>query len=220
MQVALIGASGFVGRHVLHELLQRGHEVNAIARHLDHLPEMLKTHPAIHLVEADAASCQQLAPALQNQQAVISAFNAGWTNPDLYEAFMEGASQIEQTVQAAGIKRLIVIGGAGSLYDNDGRQLVDSPDFPKAFFAGASAARDYLNLLRQNTVLDWTFVSPAIEMNKTTAGIRRGQYRTGLEHPVFDQQGRSLISIEDLSMAIVDELEHPKFIRKRFTAAY
>lgn len=220
MHIALIGATGFVGSHILAELLQRGHEVTAIARHLEHLPEKLSSHPLIRLYQADASSPGELAPSLKAQDAVISAFNGGWTNPDLYEAYMEGASNIEKAVAAAGIKRLIVVGGAGSLYDNNGRQLVDSPESPKAFFAGASAARDYLNLLKQNTALDWTFVSPAIEMNKTTAGVRRGHYRTGLDHPVFDPEGRSAISIEDLSMAIVDELEQPRFIRKRFTAAY
>ncbi|SEA43226.1 hypothetical protein SAMN05192529_11852 [Arachidicoccus rhizosphaerae] len=220
MHVALIGASGFVGSHILAELVTRGHEVTAIARHLQNLPAPLKTHTLVHLHKADASREKELAPALEAEDAVISAFNGGWTNPDLYEAYMEGATNIEQSVAAAGIKRLIVIGGAGSLYDNSGHQLVDSPDFPKAFFAGASAARDYLHQLQKNTTLDWTFVSPAIEMNKTTAGVRRGHYRTGLDHPVFDTQGRSAISIEDLSMAIVDELEHPRFIRQRFTAAY
>jgi len=220
MRVVLIGATGFVGRHILLELLSRSHEVTAICRHAAAVPAPASANPGLHVVQADAVDGAQLAPLLARQQAVISAFNAGWTNPELYEAFMEGAVSIQKTVEASGVKRLIVIGGAGSLYDNEGRQLVDSPDFPKAFFAGASAARDYLNLLRQNTSLDWTFVSPAIEMNKTTAGKRRGHYRTGMDRPVFDKQGRSSISVEDLAMAIVDELENPVFIRKRFTVAY
>lgn len=220
MDVALIGATGFVGSHVLSELLSRGHEVTAIARHVNATIQMLRSHSNLHIQQADATVPGQLAPLLSHQDAVISAFNGGWVNPDLYETFLEGAINIQHTVERAGIKRLIIIGGAGSLLNKDGRQFVDSPDFPKAFFAGASAARDYLNIIRQNDTLDWTFISPAIEMNKTTAGIRRGHYRTSLDTPVLDEKGRSVISVEDLSMAIVDELENPAFIRKRFTVAY
>jgi len=220
MQVVLIGATGFVGTYLLNELCSRGHRVTAVSRNIDAAaykgcsPEQLRT------VQADATSSHQLLPLLRGQDAVISTFSGGWTNPDLYEAYMEGALHIQQSVEASDVKRFMVIGGAGSLYDQNGQQLVDSPDFPKAFFAGASANRDYLNILKQNTTLDWTFLSPAIEMNKTTAGVRRGAYRTGLDFPVFDEKGRSVISIEDLCVAIVDELEHPRFIRRRFTVGY
>lgn len=117
------------------------------------------------------------------------------------------------------MKRLIVIGGAGSLYI-DGKQLVDGPDFPAAFKPGAGAARDYLNILRGNKTLDWTFFSPAIEMNHETSRVRTGKYRTGLENPVFDASGRSIISAEDVAVALVDELEQNQHIRQRFTAAY
>lgn len=219
MHVVLIGATGFVGRHILKELLSRGHEVTAIARHTESTLDSLKVNTLLHFEQADATSAAELAPLLKGKDAVISAFNGGWTNPDLYETYLEGAVSIQQTVEASGIKRLIVIGGAGSLYDDQGRQFVDSPDFPKAFFAGASAARDYLNMIRQNTTLDWTFISPALEMNKTTSGIRKGHYRTSLDTPVLDK-GRSVISIEDLSIAIVDELQQGAFIRKRFTVGY
>ena len=220
MKVVLIGATGFVGRHILQELLSRSHTVTATARRIE---GNLLQEPAGHtlqFIQADATDQTQLLPLLQGHDAVISAFNAGWTNPDLYEAFIQGSLSIQHTIEKSSLKRLIVIGGAGSLYTEKGQQLVDSPDFPKAFFAGASAARDYLNILRQNKILDWTFVSPAIEMNKTTSGLRKGHYRTDLEHPIFDKNGRSVLSVEDLSMAIVDELEKGAFIRKRFTAAY
>jgi putative NADH-flavin reductase len=97
---------------------------------------------------------------------------------------------------------------------------VDTPQFPAEYKAGATAARDYLDVLRKEKDLDWTFFSPAIFMNPETAGVRRGQYRLGLENPVFDEAGRSVLSVEDLAVAIVDELEHPKHIKQRFTAGY
>ena len=112
------------------------------------------------------------------------------------------------------------MGGGGSLFVADGLQLVDTPGFPQEFKAGALAARDYLNVLKNERELEWTFLSPPLEMHHGTSGERKGIYKTGLDHPVFDANQRSAISVEDCAVAIVDELEHPKHIRQRFTVAY
>jgi len=117
------------------------------------------------------------------------------------------------------VKRFITVGGAGSLFI-DGNQLVDGPDFPADIKPGATAARDYLNEIKKNETLDWTFFSPAIEMHQGTAGVRKGTYRTALENPVFDADGRSILSVEDVAVALVDELEQNNFVKQRFTAAY
>lgn len=215
MKVALIGATGFVGKALLNELLSRGHQVLAIARK----PDVKEQVANLTWNSIDVYDTGALAEALKGNDAVVNAFNAGWTNPDLYDDFLKGSKSIETATAQAGIQRLIVIGGAGSLYIN-GTQLVDTPEFPAAFKAGAAAARDYLNKLKENNNLDWTFFSPAIEMNPHTSGTRTGKYRTGLENPVFDSNGKSVLSVEDLAVAIVDELETPKHIRQRFTAAY
>ncbi len=216
MNIALIGASGFVGSATLKELVYRGHQVTAITRH----PEKIPGNPKVKPVKADAMDPDQIAEAVKGQDAVISTFNAGWDNPDIYQDFLKGSKSIQEGVKKSGIKRLIIVGGAGSLYVADGVQLVDSPDFPEAWKAGALSARDYLNELRKETDLEWTFLSPAIEMNQSTAGVRTGSYRTGLENPVFDEQGKSVISVEDIAVALVDEVEHPKHIRQRFTVAW
>src|SRR5690606_19689323 len=139
---------------------------------------------------------------------------------NLYEDYLKGSKTIQAAAKKAGVKRLFVIGGAGSLFIAPGQQLVDTDAFPKEYKPGALAARDYLNMLKEETELDWTFLSPAIEMHQGTAGIRKGTYRTGLDNPVVDENGRSVISVEDMSIAIVDEIEQPKHIRKRFTVAY
>jgi putative NADH-flavin reductase len=97
---------------------------------------------------------------------------------------------------------------------------VDTPSFPDQYKQGASASRDYLNLLRQETDLDWTFLSPAILMHPGTSGIRTGKYRTGTNQPVFNEQGESRISVEDLAVALLDEAEKHQFIRQRFTIGY
>ncbi|HEY1166705.1 MAG TPA: NAD(P)-dependent oxidoreductase [Chitinophaga sp.] len=217
MKVALIGASGFVGSHILHELLDRGHQVTAIVRH----PEKVSAqHSNLVVKKGDVYNEKELAELLKGQEAVISAFNPGWTNPNIYEDFLAGSKAIQQAVKAAGVKRFIVIGGAGSLEVAPGVQLIDTPQFPAEFKQGASGARDYLNIIKQEKELDWTFISPAIEMHHGTSGVRKGVYRTGLDNPVFDENGRSILSVEDLALATVDELEHSKHIRERFTAAY
>jgi putative NADH-flavin reductase len=217
MKVALIGASGFVGSHILHELLDRGHQVTAIVRH----PERISTqHQGLVVKKGDVYNEKEVTELVKGHDAVISAFNSGWTNPNIYEDFLAGSKAIQQGVKAAGVKRLIVIGGAGSLEVAPGVQLIDTPQFPAEYKPGASAARDYLNIIKQEKDLDWTFISPAIEMNPSTAGVRRGAYRTALDNPVFDENGRSILSVEDLALATVDELEHSRHIRQRFTAAY
>ena len=215
-KIAVIGATGFVGAKVVNELANRGYQVRAIARH----PEKVEKNGAVEAIKADVYQGNELMEALKEADAVISAFNPGWTNPTIYDAFLKGARSIEKTVEKAGVKRFIAVGGAGSLYNENNEQLVDLSDFPAAIKPGAQAARDYLDELKRNSVLDWTFFSPAVEMHQGTSGVRKGTYRTSTETPVFNAEGRSILSVEDVAVALVDELENRKFIRQRFTAAY
>lgn len=214
-KVAVIGATGFVGTHIVNELVNRGYQVEAVVRDAS----KVQPNEKVAAKSIDVNNVDELAEALKGNDAVINSFNAGWSNPNLYQDFLNGSINIEKAVEKSGVKRFITVGGAGSLYI-DGKQLVDSPDFPEAYKAGATAARDYLNKIKENTTLDWTFFSPAIEMNQTTAGTRIGKYRTSLESPVFDENGRSVLSVEDVAVALVDELEQNNHIRERFTAAY
>ena len=215
MNVALIGATGFVGKAVLNELLQKEHQVTAIVRNA----ENVKLQAGLTVAGIDATDVNALAATVRGHDAVISAYNAGWANPNLYQDFLKGSKAIQEGVKKAGVKRLLVVGGAGSLFI-DGKQLVDAPEFPDAYKAGATAARDYLNELKKESELDWIFISPAMEMHPGTSGIRKGTYRTGLDNPVFNEEGKSIISVEDLAVAIVDEMEMPKYHRQRFTVAY
>ncbi len=216
MNIAIIGATGFVGKQLVAEALERGHEVTAIARNVSALTAGNGLTP----VQADVTDVPALAAALKGSDMVLSAYNAGWDNPELYNDFIAGSKAIQQAVKEAGVKRLLVVDGAGSLYVAPGVQLVDSPDFPEAYKAGATAARDYLDLLKDEQELDWTFFSPAIEMHPGITTGRTGQYRTALENPVFDADQHSRLSVEDLAVALLDETETPKHIRQRFTAAY
>lgn len=217
MKVALIGATGFVGSHVLTELTNRGHEVTAIVRDPS---KVTLSSPLLTVKQGDVFNTAELAAIFEGNDIVISAYNPGWTNPNIYGDFLKGSASIQEATKKSGVKRYLTVGGAGSLEIAPGLQLVDTPEFPEAFKPGATAAREYLNILKNETELNWTFLSPAIEMHQGTAGVRRGTYRTALNNPVFDENGRSILSVEDLAVAIADETEQPKYIKKRFTAAY
>ena len=217
MKIALIGATGFVGSAILKEALSRGQQVTAVLRH----PEKLSIKDKnLRVIPGNVMDTEKLSELIKGNDAVVSAYNPGWSNPDIYNEFLKGSKSIQAAVKKSGIKRLITLGGAGSSYIAPNLQLIDTPEFPAEWKAGALAARDYLNILRKEDQLDWTFVTPAIEMHPGTSGVRKGVYRTGLENPVFDENKKSIISVEDVAVAVVDELEKPKHIRQRFTIAY
>jgi putative NADH-flavin reductase len=216
MKVALIGATGFVGSALLEELLRRGHEVTALVRH----PEKIALRDHLKVVKADVLNAEDVKSAVAGSDAVVSAYNAGWGNPDIYNDFMKGSRAIVAGVKAAGVKRYLVVGGAGSLYVN-GAQLVDSPDFPAAIYPGASAARDMLTELQAESSLDWTLLSPPIAMQLGAHGERTGLYRVGQDAPLMQPDGQpGTISAADLAVALVDALEKHLHPRERFTVAY
>jgi putative NADH-flavin reductase len=213
MKIAIIGATGFVGSAILNELSSRNHEITAIARNA-------KNSSDVNWISADIFNTDALAEAIKGNDIVISAYNSGWTNPNIYDDFIAGSKAIQEAVKKSGVKRFITIGGAGSLFVAPGLQAVDTPDFPKEYHAGASAARDYLNILKEEKDLDWAFFSPAFEMHQGITTGRTGKYRLGLENPVFNDEQRSILSVEDLAVVIADEAETPKHHQVRFTAAY
>ena len=216
MKIALIGATGFVGTPVLAELLQRDHQVTALVRN----PAKLAPQPGVSTVVADAFDAEAVAAAVRGHDAVVSAFNPGWNEPDLYDKFLRGSAAIERGVEASGVKRLLVVGGAGSLFVAPGVQLVDTPQFadhvPANIVPGARAARDALTALRGNAVLDWTFLSPPAML---APGERTGAYRVGGEELPMAGDQPAGISVADLAVAIADEIEQPRHLRARFTVA-
>ena len=216
MKVALIGSTGFVGASVLEELLQRGHEVVVLVRH----PEKFPVREHVQIIKADVQHSDEVRRAVAGADAVVSAFNAGWANPNIYDDFMHGSRAIAEGVKAAGVKRYLVVGGAGSLYVN-GQQLVDSPEFPAAIKPGATAARDMLTELQKESSLDWTLLSPPIAMHLGDRGERTAQYRTGKDEPLMQPDGQpGTISVSDLAVALVDSLEQGAHKLVRFTVAY
>ena len=215
MKVAVIGATGFVGAALVAEFANRNNEVTAISRN----PKE-DSNDRVTTVQADVLDVDALAEILNGHDAVVSAYNAGWTNPNIYDDFISGSKAVQEAVKKSGVKRFITIGGAGSLFVAPGLQAVDTPDFPAEIKAGATAARDYLNILKEEKELDWVFFSPAFEMHQGTKTGRTGHYRLGLDNPVFNDENRSILSVEDLAVVIADEVETPKHHQVRFTAGY
>lgn len=216
MKIALIGGAGFVGSAVLEELLSRGHAVTAVVRRPDRLP----ARERLSLAVADAEQPAAVAAAVRGHDAVVSAFNPGWSHPELYARFLAGARAIVAGTRQAGVARLLVVGGAGSLYVAPGVQLVDTPEFaalvPPGVLPGAKAARDALTELAAETTLDWVFLSPP---GRLEPGQRTGRYRLGADALLMDGPAPAGISVQDLAVAIVDELETPRHHRARFTVA-
>jgi putative NADH-flavin reductase len=213
MKIALIGATGFVGSAILKEAVDRGHEVAAIVRN----PEKLTPHAKLHPKKGDVYNEDEVVRLVTGHDAVISAFNPGWSNPDIYNQQVKGARSIINGVKKAGVKRLLFVGGAGSLEVKPGIQSVDLPEFPAEYKQGALATREALNMLRKEVSLEWSFLSPSAELSP---GKRTGKFRLGTDQLLTSAQGESRISVEDYAMAMIDEVEMPKHIRRRFTVGY
>lgn len=203
MKVALIGASGKAGSRILAKLVRRGHRVAAIVRNLDRLPPQ----QGVEAKRADASNEAELAPLLAGHDAVISATRFSSTD----------ARALIAAVKHAGVKRLLVVGGAGTLETASGAQIVDLPDFPAVAKPESLAGREFLKLLQAEKDLDWTFLSPS---QLFAPGTRTGTFRLGEDRLLVDATGRSAISMEDFAIAMVDELETPRHQRRRFTVDY
>ncbi|NMF90331.1 NAD(P)-dependent oxidoreductase [Aromatoleum petrolei] len=212
MNIALIGASGYVGSALLKEALARGHRVTAIVSN----PAKLVVQAGLETVKADVLDGAALASRLQGHDAVVSAFS-GHAQADVRGYYVQGMRAIIAAAKQARVPRLLVVGGAGSLEVAPGVQLVDTPEFPAQWKGTAEGARDALQLLRAEPELEWTMLSPAAHLEP---GERTGRFRLGSDQLLVDAQGASRISLADYAVVMIDELERPAHARRRFTVAY
>lgn len=203
MKIALIGATGFIGSRLLAELVSRGHNVSAITRNPGKVPAQAGVTP----VQGDVFDKAGLAALLGGHDAVISAVHFTQSDP----------AGLIAAVRQSGVKRYLVVGGAGSLEVAPGLKLFDTPDFPAIYLDEAKAGGAFLDLLKQENGLDWSFLSPAAVI---APGERTGKFRLGGDQLLVDAEGRSAISAEDFAIALVDELEKPAHSRQRFSVAY
>ena len=213
--VVLIGASGFVGTAILNELLNRGHKVTAIVRDP---AKVTASNPNLKVIQADVTDTDVLIEASKGKDAVISAYNPVWKNPNIYEETLKNYPLIVDSVKKAGVERLLIVGGAGTLFYAPGKMVMDADDVPAKLLPGIKSLGEfYLNTLRKENDIDWIFLSPAANM---TPGERTGKFRIGKDDLVVDVNGDSNISVEDYAVAMVDELEQKKYHKERFTIGY
>jgi putative NADH-flavin reductase len=210
MKIALFGASGTIGQRIAQEALNRGHEVTGIVRN----PAKVQlTHPHLTITAGDALDAASVARVVVGHEVVVSAISPGG-NP---QVLVDAAHALIAGVARAQVRRLIAVGGAGSLEVSPGVLLLDTPKMQNVPWRPVVLAhRDALEVYRAAD-LDWTFFSPA---DQIAPGERTGAYRLGTDQLVTNAQGESRISAEDYAVALVDEIEQPQFIRRRFTAAY
>jgi hypothetical protein len=213
MKIVLLGASGFVGSAILKEALDRGHQVTAVVRNQGHL----NPTGELTIKIADVYDSGALAALIIGHDALISAFNPGWKDPNLYADQILGTTSILKAVKSASVKRVLWVGGAGGLEVKPGVRVIDAPDFPAAIKPGSLATIEALDQLRHESALDWSYLSPSANM---TSGARTGQFRLGGDQLLVDSCGHSKISVQDYAVAMIDELEHPAHIRQRFTVGY
>jgi len=210
VNIALFGASGTVGRRIAQEALARGHAVTALVRD----PTRLSlTHARLTVAASDVRDPARVAQAVAGHDVVVSA--VGPTGTDQVRIVVDAARALIVGLPQAGVQRLIVVNGAGSLDVAPGVQLVDTPEFPAAWRPIALVHRDALEVYR-TAALDWTVLSPAALI---APGERTGTYRTGADQLLTNDKGESRISAEDYAVALVDEIENPQFVRRRFTVA-
>lgn len=217
MKVAVIGSTGFVGSNIINELIIRDFIVLGISNS----NTKSTTLPNLTYINIDVNNTTELANIINGYDVLISAFSAGWSNPNYHENYINSSISIQKAVILAGVKRYIVIGGSGSLYVDKGVQAVDTDNFPKEFKTVARAAKEYfLNHLKSEATINWLYISPPFEMHPGITTGRTGNYRFGTLNPIFDNNGKCIISVEDLAVAIVDEVENSKFNRTIYTVAY
>jgi len=216
MRIVVLGATGNVGQRVVREALRRGHDVVGVVRE----PSAVESpDPRVTLVKGDATDAPSIASIVRGADAVVSAISPrpnarGLPAPRL----VDNARALIAGLRTAGVRRVLYVGGASSLEIAPGQQLLDQPDFPEMYKAEAVDGREALGVWRRDGAgLDWTYLSPAIEIGP---GQRTGRYRTTLETMLFDAKGKSFISFEDFAVAVLDELERPEHVGRRFGVAY
>lgn len=196
-------------------MLNRGHKVTAIVRDP---AKVTASNPNLKVIQADVTDTDVLIEASKGKDAVISAYNPGWKNPNIYEETLKNYPLIVDSVKKAGVERLLIVGGAGTLFYAPGKMVMDADDVPAKLLPGIKSLGEfYLNTLRKENDIDWIFLSPAANM---TPGERTGKFRIGKDDLVVDANGDSNISVEDYAVAMVDELEQKHHHKERFTIGY
>lgn len=207
MKIAVIGASGKAGRLIMEEATARGHEVAAIVRNAAKVQ-----NPRVQVQEKDVFDLNT--EDMQAYDVVVNAFGAA---PGQEHLHVEAGRVLIQALKGLARTRLIVVGGAGSLFVDEAKtvRLMDTPEFPKEYYATASNQGQNLQDLQQSADVQWTFISPAAFFDPQ--GKRTGSYKKGKDHLITNEKGQSYVSYADYAVAVLDEIESPQHKNERFT---
>ncbi|MEH7348111.1 NAD(P)-dependent oxidoreductase [Gottfriedia acidiceleris] len=207
MKIGIIGATGKAGNLILKEAVERGHEVTAIVRNASKL-----TNKEVSVLEKDLLDLNSTD--IKQFDVVVNAFKAAEGQEQLY---IEAGNVLINSLKDAKNTKLIVVGGAGSLYVDEDKtiQLVDTPEFPKEYYATASNMTKSLHDLQKTTDINWTFISPAAFFDPN--GKRTGAYQKGKDNFIVNKKGNSYVSYADYAIALLDEVENPQHLNERFT---
>jgi len=212
MKIAVFGAGGRIGSRIVDEALNRGHDVTSVVRHPENYT---KIHTHLKVAKGDLFNSQDVETGAFDQDAVVSAYSPAAGVPP--STITELAVPLINGLKQAHVKRLIIVGGAGSLEVAPGLQLVDTPDFPAIYKPVSLAHREALKIYQKENDLDWTFVSPSAVIEP---GERTGKFRTGTNQLLSDANGKSFITMEDYAVAVIDEIESPLHVREVMTVGY
>ena len=214
-KITLIGASGMVGSAILKESLERGHSVTAIVRH----PEKINVdNPNLKIVTGDILAEESVPELLQGADVVISAYNPGWTNPNISSETTSAYKSIVGGAKKAKVPRLLIVGGAGSLLVSPNKRVMDTGVIPDSYLPAVKSLAGVLyDLQKDEKELDWAYFSPA---GNIAPGEKKGAFRLGKDNLIVDEKGDSNISVEDYAIAMLDEVEKPQHHMERFTIGY
>jgi uncharacterized protein len=213
MKVFLIGATGRVGSKILQEALDRGHYMTAVARHVESVPR----HPNLVVVNGDVFDTERLAKQIGGHDAVIHSYAPPRHHQDRRGEQIRATASIILALKRSGVKRILAVGGAGTLESSPGVRLMDTPELPQEWQSGAIATAEIKYLLETEMDLEWTFLSPSMYLRP---GTRTGKFRLGTDDLLRDKDGSSRISTEDYAVAMIDEMENPRHTGRRFTVGY
>jgi uncharacterized protein len=216
MKIVLFGATGNIGQRVVAEALRRGHEVVGVVRD----PSAVQSpDKLVKLLKGDATNADDIARVARGADAVVNAISPRPNARGLPAPSLAANSRaLIQGLRSGTVKRVLYVGGASSLEVAPGKALGDLPDFPEIYRKEAREGREALDIWRNEAKgLDWTYLSPAAEI---APGKRTGKYRTTDDKFLVDDNGKSFITFEDYAVAVVDELERPRHVGKRFGVAY
>lgn len=207
MNIAVIGASGKAGAFIVKEAVDRGHNVTAIVRDASKVS-------GTNVAAIEKSVFDLKAEDLRSFDAVVNAFGAA---PGQEHQHVEAGRALIEALKGAPGTRLIVVGGAGSLFVDEAKttRLIDTPQFPKEYYATASNQGKNLEELRGSSGIEWTFLSPSAFFNPE--GKRTGAYRSGQDRLLVNSKGDSYVSYADYAIAVIDEIENPQHKNERFT---